>query len=216
MTSEEMKQRKREEYEMQFFSVHSRAVYDGTKNVILEEIESLCQKLCQSIEEKYRPGPDELAILRTDAKRLIQTYQNRAETHMKDLNNIVRKFIAVPNNLLLEEDKAQAIQMSPHELEEMKFEIEDLRKRAKRAKVFNAALRQELEIQKQFEAYEAIINTSSKIIESNTELPNLETKIAKFVHESSKLDMYLNALEFSSEQDRYNPIIKQLNDELDS
>ncbi|XP_015510424.1 protein MIS12 homolog [Neodiprion lecontei] len=212
MASEEMKLRKREEYEMQLFGFHSRAAYDGIKNIIKEEVRSVCQNLSKSIESKYKLGSEELSVLRTEAKDLVQTYENRAESHMESLNNIVRQFIAIPDNVLLDEDKGQAVQVSEDEFEELKTKMDNLQKRAEGVTMFNAALRQELELQKRFKACEDAINNASREIKDNTVVPNLDDQITEFIQQSEKLRMQLPIPESQCERHKYNPPLENLKD----
>lgn len=83
--------------------------------------------------------------------------------------------------------------------------------------MFNAALRQELEIQERFKVCEESINGSAIDIENNKTLPCGDNKIQKFIQESEKLYNQLDCIQESTDSKRniYNPIINDLK-ELDS
>lgn len=48
------------------------------------------------------------------------------------LQNIVEKYIAVPDNVLLEEDKCQAVQYTDEEFKELNNKLESLQNRMKK------------------------------------------------------------------------------------
>ena len=50
------------------------------------------------------------------------------------LQSVVEKYIAIPNNVLLDEDKCQAVQYTDEEFKELNNRLEDLQMRLKRVK----------------------------------------------------------------------------------
>lgn len=75
--------------------------------------------------------------------------------------------------------------------------------------MFNAALRQELNLQDSFKACEDAINYFDKSIEENTVLPNIENEVIKFTQEAERLDMQLTVLGSPNQTDIYNPTLEK-------
>ncbi|XP_014602240.1 PREDICTED: protein MIS12 homolog [Polistes canadensis] len=166
MASTEFEKRKEEEYEMQLLGFHSRAVNATLKNVVYEAIESTCNKLCQTLQDKYNCDEDESKELKENKKKLIQTYNERAMPHLKLIESIVKKYISIPKNVLLDEDKCQSVQYTVEEYELLEERLKTLQQRAKKATLLNAALKEELTMVDQLESYIARSNKMCDLLEN--------------------------------------------------
>jgi len=190
--SAESRKRKREEYEMQLFGFHSRAVYATLKNIVMERIQSRSQKLCETLKKIYKPDSDKLAVLNANEERLIKAYYAASVPHLRNMENIVSKFIAVPDNVLAEEDKLQGIQYTEAELESMRGKLEEFQQRAKRAAILNAALKEELQLVEQFSICADNTDRLSHIIESGVACPDVSDKIHQLVEDYKQFSAFLN------------------------
>ncbi|XP_033302067.1 protein MIS12 homolog isoform X1 [Bombus vosnesenskii] len=168
MASSELRKRKMEEYEMQLFSFHSRAVYATLKSIVSERILSTIEKMCQTIEKTYKLNSENLTVLKTNQKNLETTYFKGAMPHLKNIENIVNKYVAVPSNVLLEEDKYQRIQYNDTEFENINQRLEDLQQRAKNATILNTVLKEELQTLDQFPISEESVNKMCNVVENLT------------------------------------------------
>ncbi|XP_012148704.1 uncharacterized protein LOC100878646 isoform X1 [Megachile rotundata] len=165
MASSELRKRKLEEYEMQLFNFHSRAVYATLKNIVHERIHSTISKMCETIKEVYKLDSENVAILKKNQKQLEKLYYEAIVLHLKNIETIVNKYIAVPSNVLLEEDKYQKTQYSETEFQNMKQNLEDLQQRAKRGTILNAALKEEMQILEQVPISKDSVNKMCNIID---------------------------------------------------
>ncbi|XP_043506426.1 protein MIS12 homolog [Frieseomelitta varia] len=182
MASSELQKRKLEEYEMQLFSFHSRAVYATLQNIINERICSTIEKMCETIGKAYELNSENLSLLKTNGKQLERAYFKGAMPQLENIKNVVNKYIAVPSNVLLEEDKHQRIQYSDAEFESLNQRLEDLQERAKKATILNAILKEELQILEQFSISEGDVNKMCDIIE-NMKCPDIGEKMYQLVED---------------------------------
>lgn len=191
MASSELRKRKLEEYEMQLFNFHSRAVYATLKNIVHERIHITISKMCETIKEVYKLDSENVAILKKNQKQLEKLYYEAIILHLKNIETIVNKYIAVPSNVLLEEDKYQKTQYSDTEFQSMKQKLEDLQQRAKRATILNAALKEEMQIFEQIPISKDSINKMYNIID--TDLKSLDTgdKMYQLVDDYKRFSMGL-------------------------
>ncbi|XP_066594629.1 protein MIS12 homolog [Prorops nasuta] len=166
MESNELQKRKREEYEMQLFGFHSRAVYATLEKIVCEDIQSSCQNLCEAIESKCNLSPEDLVTLRIQENKLITAYYKASLPYLKNIKQIVEKYIRIPDHFLLEEDKCQEIQYTEQEYKEIEIHLQSLQDRAKRTKMFNAYLKKELETIEQYKGCEENCIELCNIIEN--------------------------------------------------
>ncbi|XP_031832810.1 uncharacterized protein LOC116427053 isoform X1 [Nomia melanderi] len=158
MASTESRKRKLEEYEMQLFGFHSRAVYATMQTVISNRICCTAAKLCETIEKTYKLDSENTKILKKNQRQLEKAYCKGALLHLKSIENIINKYIAVPSNILMDEDKYQRTQYTDAEFNNVKQRLENLQQRAKRATILNAVLKEELEILEKFPISEDSVN----------------------------------------------------------
>ncbi|XP_015187877.1 PREDICTED: protein MIS12 homolog [Polistes dominula] len=206
MASTEFEKRKEEEYEMQLLGFHSRAVNATLEKIVYEAIESTCKSLRQSLQDKYDYDKDELKELKKNVKKLIQTYSERAMPHLKFIESIVKKYISIPKNVLLDEDKCQSVQYTDEEYELLEERLKTLQQRAKRATLLNAALKEELTIVDQLESY---ISRSNKMCDLVENLSMNQDNNSKVMNEALKhyKDLYkqLIAMRPETKKVKYNP-----------
>lgn len=165
MASSELQKRKLEEYEMQLFGFHSRAVYATLQNIVNERICSTIEKMCETIGKAYELNSENLSILETNRKQLEKAYFKGAMPQLENIKDVVNKYIAVPSNVLLEEDKHQRTQYSDAEFQSLNQQLEDFQERAKKATILNAILKKELQILEQFPISEDV-NKMCDVIEN--------------------------------------------------
>ncbi|XP_015109908.1 uncharacterized protein LOC107036430 [Diachasma alloeum] len=194
MSSTELKKRKREEYEMQLFGFHSRIVYDTLLSLIQDEIESKCQQLTETIREKYKPDEEGLKMLLRDGKKLKKCYYRATRTHLPALENCVSRIICVPSHVLLDEDKVQAVQYSDKESREKQEKLEKLQRRLKKAVIFNAALKDELEVATDLENKIEDANMLCKIIEEASKVPDVSRTLIKLIENYQDLERQLRSM----------------------
>ncbi|XP_053974433.1 uncharacterized protein LOC128887895 [Hylaeus anthracinus] len=206
MASTESRKRKLEEYEMQLFGFHSRAVYATMKNIISNRIHKTTNKMCDTIRKTCKLNSESLEILELNEKQLERTYCKRAKSCLKSIENAVNKYIAVPSNVLLEEDKHQRIQYSKTEFENMKQSLEDLQQRAKRVTTFNAILKEELQILEEFPISEDSINKRHKTIENGLKCSDVNKKMYQVVEDYKVLSTSLFGAISITDKLKYNAI----------
>ncbi|KOC61264.1 hypothetical protein WH47_06088 [Habropoda laboriosa] len=181
MASSELQKRKLEEYEMQLFNFHSRAVYATLENIISERIYCTIQKMCETIQKSYQLNSESVAVLKSNQKHLEKAYCKGAMPHLENIKNVVNKYVTVPSNVLLEEDKHQRTQYSDTEFQNIKQNLEDLQGRAKRATVLNAILKEELQILEQFPIVEDNVNEMCNIVKNDLKYPDINDKLHQLV-----------------------------------
>ncbi|XP_011863770.1 PREDICTED: uncharacterized protein LOC105559794 isoform X2 [Vollenhovia emeryi] len=179
--SAESRKRKREEYEMQLFGFHSRAVFATLENIVLDRIRSKNRKLCETLRNIHKPDQNKLAVLSANEKELYRAYYNASSTQLEHLESIVNKFIAVPDNVLSEEDAPQRTQWSKLEVEDVLKMLEEMRRRAKSVHILNAVLKEELQLVDQFSICADNIDRLNQIIESEIACPDVGDKIHRLV-----------------------------------
>ncbi|XP_076394268.1 uncharacterized protein LOC100878646 isoform X2 [Megachile rotundata] len=135
------------------------------KNIVHERIHSTISKMCETIKEVYKLDSENVAILKKNQKQLEKLYYEAIVLHLKNIETIVNKYIAVPSNVLLEEDKYQKTQYSETEFQNMKQNLEDLQQRAKRGTILNAALKEEMQILEQVPISKDSVNKMCNIID---------------------------------------------------
>lgn len=206
MASTEFEKRKEEEYEMQLLGFHSRAVNATLENIVYEAIESTCKKLCQTLRDKYNCDKDESRELKENEKKLIQTYNERAMPHLKFIESIVKKYISIPKNVLLDEDKCQSVQYTEEEYELLEERLKTLQQRAKRATLLNAALKEELTMVDQLESYIARSNKMCDLVENFSMNQDNNSEVMYEVLKHYK-DLYIQllAMQPETEKMKYNP-----------
>lgn len=150
---------------MQLFGFHSRAVYATLQNIVNERICSTIEKMCETIGKAYELNSENLSILETNRKQLEKAYFKGAMPQLENIKDVVNKYIAVPSNVLLEEDKHQRTQYSDAEFQSLNQQLEDFQERAKKATILNAILKKELQILEQFPISEDV-NKMCDVIEN--------------------------------------------------
>ncbi|KAI4497008.1 hypothetical protein M0802_007956 [Mischocyttarus mexicanus] len=136
------------------------------ENIVHNTIESTCKSLFHTLKNKYNYDTDELRKLEKSEKQLIQIYNERAMPHLKFIESIVKKYISIPKNVLLDEDKYQSVQYTEEEYELLEERLKTLQQRAKRATLLNAALKEELTTINQLENCIAKSNAMCDFVES--------------------------------------------------
>ncbi|CAK9826206.1 Protein MIS12 homolog [Anthophora retusa] len=204
MASSELQKRKLEEYEMQLFSFHSRAVYAVLKNIINERIYSTIQKMCETIQKTYQLNSENLAVLESNQKCLEKAYGKGAMPHVQNIKNIVNKYIAVPSNVLLEEDKCQRIQYSDTEFENLKQRLEDLQQRAKKATILNALLKEEMQILEQLPIFEDNVNKIYNTLKNDLKCSDINEELYQLAKNYKELSRRLCNVTPITEKMKYN------------
>ncbi|KZC07625.1 PREDICTED: protein MIS12 homolog [Dufourea novaeangliae] len=206
MASTELRKRKREEYEMQLFGFHSRAVYATMQTLISERICGTAAKLCNTIKEKYKLDSGNVTMLKSNQRQLEKAYCKAALSHLRIIQNIVNKYIAVPSNVLLEEDKYQRTQYTDTEFQNIKQRLEDLQQRAKRATILNASLKEELQILEEFPVTEDRVNILHKSIENGLKCTDINKQMYKLVEDYKQFSTNLFGAITISEKLKYNTV----------
>ncbi|KYN20033.1 PREDICTED: protein MIS12 homolog [Trachymyrmex cornetzi] len=199
----ELRKRKREEYEMQLFGFHSRVVYATIENIVIERIQSRSRKLCETLEKKCKSDSD-LATLKANEEKLVKAYHAASVPHLKNIENIVRKFVTVPDNVLANEDKLQETQYTEVEFENIRGKLEEFQQRARRAAVLNATLKEELQLIEQFSICADNSDRLSHIIESGIACPDISDKIHELVSYYEQFRTYLGDRAPVSQKSLYN------------
>ncbi|EFN68851.1 hypothetical protein EAG_07917 [Camponotus floridanus] len=202
----ESRKRKREEYEMQLFNFHSRAVYATLKSIVTENIQSKSKKLCKALEDNKSYSGN----LKMNEAQLIKAYYTASLSHLKDIKNIVNKFITVPNNVLADEDKLQRVQYTEAEFVNMRKKLEEFQQRAKRATVLNAALKEELQMTEQclihVDNNGRLIQIIENLIDAVEMVPNVRHKIHQLIKNFNQFNSYFNNGISISQKSLYNTI----------
>ncbi|XP_015603694.1 uncharacterized protein LOC107271791 isoform X2 [Cephus cinctus] len=199
--------------EVQEYSCHD-TMQLSLEDIVREKIRSRCEKLAECIEKKYTPDEEALRVLRSETERLVKVYHEGCQPHLKTIYTATNKFVHIPDNVLLNEDKSQAVQYTEEEFEKMKSTLENLQKRTKRATILNAALKQEMEDLEQFKDFKCIAERLCNVIENAIEYPQVDMKIAKLQQAYLVLDNHLKQLKTTSYKEKHNPKID--NNELES
>lgn len=188
--AEELRKRKREEYEMQLLGFHSRAVYATLKNIVIERIQSTSRKLREALENSYKiSDSEEVATLKMNEKNLLKAYYTASLPYLKSMEHTVNKTIAIPSNVLLDGDKSQAIQYTEKELEIIRKELNELQQRSKQATILEAALKEELQLVEQSSICVDNIDKASHIIESSASCPDVSDKILQLTKDYKQFSL---------------------------
>ncbi|XP_032673695.1 uncharacterized protein LOC116845277, partial [Odontomachus brunneus] len=218
LASMESRKRKHEEYEMQLFGFHSRAVYATLKSIIMKRIQSKSKKLCETLEKQYELEPENLTVLRMNEEQLIKAYHTASLPYLKNIENNINRFIAVPSHILSNEDKLQATQYTEAEFENVQKKLNDFQQRAKRATILNAALKEELQLIEQFSFCVEDVDRLSHIIDSSVICPDISNKIHQLAKDYKRFNSYLNNGASVSQKALYNAInnLKCIDCDMDS
>lgn len=163
------------------------------RSIVYERIQNKIQKLCETIEKTYKLSKENLEVLKANEKQLTKAYCIGARPHLKNIETVVNKCVAIPNNVLLEEDRCQRIQYSDVEFAALKENLKDLQQRAKRATILNAVLKEELRIMQQFIDHEESAMKMCNIIEQGLACPGLNGNIFNLVLDYTKMARDINA-----------------------
>ncbi|KAG9435092.1 hypothetical protein HZU67_03077 [Apis mellifera carnica] len=106
------------------------------KYIVNERIHCTIKKMCETIEKAYKLNSEDLAVLKTNQKHLEKAYCKGAIPHLTNIKTIVKKCIAVPSNVLLEEDKCQRIQYNDTEFKNSKSKIRRFTTKSKKSYYF--------------------------------------------------------------------------------
>ncbi|XP_012531458.1 protein MIS12 homolog isoform X2 [Monomorium pharaonis] len=158
----------------------------------MERIQSRSRKLCETLEKLHNSDSDNLGLLKMNEETLVKAYYTASVPHLKNIENIVSKFIAVPDNVLADEDKLQRMQYTEAEFENMRGKLEELQQKAKRTTVLNAALKEELQLIEQFSICADNTDRLSHIIESDVECPDISDKIHQLVEDYKRFSAFLD------------------------
>ncbi|CAL7936519.1 unnamed protein product [Xylocopa violacea] len=191
---------------MQLFSFHSRVVYNTLENIVGERIHSTIKKLCETIEKTYKLNSDNVAILKKNQKQLEKAYCKGARPHLENIKNVVDKYITVPSNVLLEEDKYQRTQYSDTEFENIKQRLEDLQQRAKKATILNYVLQEELEVLEQFPIIEESVDKMCNTIKNGSKCSDINEKIYQLVDDYKSFSANLFDATQKTEKIKYNTV----------
>ncbi|KAL2717686.1 protein MIS12 [Vespula squamosa] len=175
------------------------------ESITRETIESTCKKLCKSLQTKYKYDTEELRELKENETQLIQTYCTRAMPHLKIIEKTITKYISIPKNVLLEEDKCQSIQYTEEEYKRLEEHLENLQQRAKRATILNAALKEELATVDKLQNYINKSNEMCNIIENSSVDQNINSDMFKVFKHYEELYKKLLHLVPKTEKVKYNP-----------
>ncbi|XP_076375761.1 uncharacterized protein LOC143258970 [Megalopta genalis] len=206
MSSTESRKRKREEYEMQLFGFHSRSVYATIQDLIVKRICDTAEKLCVTIEKKYKLDSENVELLKKIQKKLKRACCKGALLHLKTVENIINKSVAVPSNILLDEDKCQRRQYTDAEFNSIKDKLEDLQRKAKRASVLNATLKEELQISEKYQISEDSVNEMFKIVETGLTCSDISNEAYQLVDDYKQFSTNLCSAISISEKLKHNMI----------
>ncbi|XP_051161752.1 protein MIS12 homolog [Leptopilina boulardi] len=207
MASAEFEKRKREEYEMQLFGFHSRTVYAILRKATEAHIKSTCLASYNSIASKYNLNEEKKDILKKEINELKKLYMKKAEPEFENLQKIVEKYIRIPDNVLLEEDKCQAVQYSDKEVEELNEKLLNLQKTLKRVHIQSTLLDKEIESMKGIEEF---LNFAMNIINDAEKALNIfkpDKEIASLVEKYQILHKKTNDFSSKTLKQTYNPNI---------
>lgn len=176
------------------------------RNIISDRIQCTIMKMCHAIEKKNKLNSENLKVLKSNQRQLEKAYCKGAILYLKSIENIINKYIAVPSNVLLEEDKLQRTQYSEIEFENMKQNLKNLQQRAKRATIFNTALKEELQILDQFPISQDSINEMYKTVEIGLQCSDMNNKMCQLVENYKQLSTSLFDPVSVTEKLKYNTI----------
>lgn len=142
--------------------------------------------MCETLENKYKLDSENLAILKRNEENLIRAYYTASLPHLNNIENVVKKFIAVPSNVLAEEDKLQKTQYTEEEIESKRKTLDELQQKAKRATMLNAALKEELQVIEQFSLCTDNTVRLSHVVE-NSSCPDVTEKLQQVVKHYKQL-----------------------------
>ncbi|KAL0111788.1 hypothetical protein PUN28_013165 [Cardiocondyla obscurior] len=158
---------------------------------MVERIQSNSKKLCETLQTKY-PGSDNVAELKASEEKLIKAYYAACSSHLKTLKNVVKKFIAIPDNVLANEDKLQEVQYTETELQCMHEKLEELQQKAKQVIMLNVALKEEIQLIEQFSICLDNTDRLRHIIESAVTCSNGSEIISQLVENYKQLSAILD------------------------
>ncbi|XP_006620803.2 uncharacterized protein LOC102678595 isoform X1 [Apis dorsata] len=175
------------------------------KYIVNERIHCTIKKMCETIEKAYKLNSEDLAVLKTNQKHLEKAYCKGAIPHLTNIKTIVKKCIAVPSNVLLEEDKCQRIQYNDTEFKNINQKLEDLQQRAKRATILNSILKEELQFLEEFPVTEENINKMCYVTENIVQNPDVIEKMYQLVEDYNQFSTSLKTTSITTKM-KYNTV----------
>ncbi|XP_058788732.1 uncharacterized protein LOC131662806 [Phymastichus coffea] len=209
MSEKELEKRRAEEYEMQLFGLHSRTVFAAIEQKINQNIDLRCKQMFISIDKKYNPDVLAKENLRKNIKLLRKTYRENTKPHLKTIEKIVNKFICIPSNVLLDEDKLQATQYTDEEFYMLDVRLKNLQQYAKRVTVFNTALKQEYEITDKIRESEELAKKLCEITDKALLAKKINNKSLRAIEKCKGLQESLDSIKPQVKRDIYNPRINE-------
>ncbi|XP_026669580.1 protein MIS12 homolog isoform X2 [Ceratina calcarata] len=176
------------------------------ENMVGESIQSMIEKLHAAIEKLFKLNSEKREILRSNQKHLTKAFRKGAQPHLKSIENTVNKYIAIPRNVLLEEDKCQRIQYDDTEFESIKQRLENLQQRAKRATILNAILKEELAVLEQLPIPEENVNRMYNTIESDLRSSDINEALFQLVDDYKQFSTVLFGSTQLTEKIKYNTV----------
>lgn len=176
----------------------------------MKTIQSKCRKLCEAL-EGHKQYSENQVNLKMNEEQLKKAYYAASLPHLKNIKNIVNKFITVPDNVLADEDKLQRIQYTEAEFVDMRKKLEQFQERAKQATVLNAALKEELQLTQQCLIHVDNIDRLTQITENGVaEIkmahPNIRNKIHQLIEDYKQFNSCFNDGVPISQKTLYNTI----------
>ncbi|KAJ8678629.1 hypothetical protein QAD02_014416 [Eretmocerus hayati] len=202
---DELKKRRQEEYQMQLFGLHSRTVLAYFDQKVLENVDFQCKQMYESMIKKYNPDAEGTDKLKKEITKLRKAYRRNMQPHMLVVKKNVEKFINVPKNVLLEEDKCQAKQFSDEEFTKLDKMLQSLQQRAKRVSVLNAAMKEELDTIEKLEPPRELAKKLCSIVDKGLMAQNFNNRTLQAVKECKELVSSLDSLDPQLQKERFNP-----------
>ncbi|XP_043280011.1 protein MIS12 homolog [Venturia canescens] len=180
--------RKDEEYEMQLLGFTSRSIYTIVQNIAAGKLQSCIKKLCTCLQITYKEKENSAAIIKDNEKNLAKIYYLHSKPHKEVVKKCIQQLIAVPKNILLQEDLGQRTQFSEKEFQKIEAELKILQSQAHRAIIFREALQEELDQLTEFDVLIQDAEIISSIVENSTTYTGIDEETIKCVERCKTLE----------------------------
>ncbi|KAJ8922184.1 hypothetical protein NQ315_004119 [Exocentrus adspersus] len=135
------KKLKSDEYEKQYYGFSSTDFYEDFKEQVCKSIKMALKELDTALKEQQY---DE--VLRDQIIEIYSLYMKNAQAALERAKEEAAKIFAIPNNVVLDEDKYSINQYSDEDVIQLKKEVAELEKEFMRERVFLAKCKQQKDI----------------------------------------------------------------------
>lgn len=151
-----------EEYETQHFGFGAQRLKIAVRQMVEQKITSGVKDMESYLHESLDLNETDKSTLTKSCDKLIELYCDRAGPSLDLIDEEIERVLKIPSNVLLPEDEPQLEQTSDEDLEKLKEQVANLRKRVERGVLMEVLLNAEEE---ELSTVENVCETAKKDME---------------------------------------------------